>query len=173
MIFGWLKVGMIWRGEWSFASRDSGGQCVIPTGMIVMQWWPADSSVLTPNVSNNTTFQSCVFCNILVRLLLFRLLLFRLLQFHLSSTQHFYFYLLLFAALLSNFDLPIKGLYAFVEVLGVFLQGTSNYIIWCTNTKMKVMFMFMGHGIFHSTLNCTLNLSRVWVTTANTTKNVE
>ena len=29
------------------------------------------------------------------------------------------------------------------------------------------MHFFMGHGVFHSTLNCTLILSRVWFTTAN------
>ena len=46
-----------------------------------------------------------------------------------SSTQHFYFYLLLFVTLLLNFDLPIKELHAFVEVFWGILQGTSTDII--------------------------------------------
>ena len=116
-----------------------------------------------------------IFINILVRLLLFRLLPFHLLQFHLLQfhllqfrlllfhlLKIFNFYLLLFAALLLNFDLPSICLSCwsfwgyctdivwytnmmykyqhFFMVWGyVFLQkGTSTDIKWCTNTKIKV-----------------------------------
>ena len=46
-------------------------------------------------------------------------------------------FLLLFASICS---IVIKFWFtkAFVEVWGVFIQGTSTDIIWCTNTKIKV-----------------------------------
>ena len=69
--------------------------------------------------------------NILVCLLLFHL--YPDLSTVVLSAQRFYFYLLLFAALLWF----TMVLHAFVEVLRVFLQGTSTDIIWCTNTKIK------------------------------------
>ena len=106
---------------------------------------------------------------LLFRLLLFRLLLFRLLLFHLLL-----FYLLLFSLMFRLLNI-FTSIYAplllnliyqdfawLFEVLGVFLHGISTDIIWCTNTKIKVCFswkhFFMGHGIFYSRLNCTLNL---------------
>ena len=76
--------------------------------------------------------------NILDRLLLFRLLPFRLLQFCCFVYSTF---LLLFASICSiviKFWFT-KVLHGFFEVLGVFLQGTTTDIIWCTYTKIKVL----------------------------------
>ena len=84
--------------------------------------------------------------NILVCLLLFRLL-------YRSSTQHFYFYLLLFAPLLLNFDLirfcmPLLKLwgYSFKE------HPLTSYDVQIPKSAFLEAFLYMGHGIFHSTL---------------------
>ena len=53
LIFGWWEEGTILRVEWRCASRDSGGQCVMTTGIPVMQWLPADSLVSPQNVSGS------------------------------------------------------------------------------------------------------------------------
>ena len=51
LIFGWWEEGTILRVELRCASSDSGGQCVMTTGISEMQWLPADSLVSPQNVS--------------------------------------------------------------------------------------------------------------------------
>ena len=51
LIFGWWKEGTILRVELRCASKDSGGQCVMMTGIPEMQWLSADSLVSPQNVS--------------------------------------------------------------------------------------------------------------------------
>ena len=52
---------MSWRVEWSFATRDIGGQCVILNGIYAMQKLCANSLVSTQNVNHYTEhpMQSC------------------------------------------------------------------------------------------------------------------
>ena len=68
-------------------------------------------------------------------------------------------------------------MHAFVEVLEVFLQEHPliSYDVQILKSKSLPLLesFFMGHGIFHLTLNCTLNLRRVWLVTANRSRNVE
>ena len=69
------------------------------------------------------------------------------------------------------------------DVLGVFLQGASTNIDYnlrqvglvhiVIGWDLKSCKLVCTASVFHSTLNCTLNLSRVWLTTANRSKNVE
>ena len=51
LIFGWWEEGAIWRVEWRYASRDSGGQCAMTFGTLKMQQLSADNLVSTQNVS--------------------------------------------------------------------------------------------------------------------------
>jgi len=44
LIFGWWEVGMSWRVEWRYASRDSGEQFVMTPGISETQVLYADSS---------------------------------------------------------------------------------------------------------------------------------
>ena len=76
----------------------------------------------------------------------------------------FNFDLLLFAALLLNFDLP-RGCMPLLKFWGYFFKEypLTSYDVQIPKSKFLLFLeaFFMGHGIFHSTLNCTLNLSRV------------
>ena len=51
LIFGWWEEGTVWKVEWRCASEDSGGQCVMMTGIIEMQQLSADSLVSPQNVN--------------------------------------------------------------------------------------------------------------------------
>ena len=65
LIFDWKEVGIIWRVEWRCASRDSGGQCVMTTGIPVMQWLPVDSSDSLQNVNHKLSLQMMTICSLL------------------------------------------------------------------------------------------------------------
>ena len=56
LIFGWWEEGTILRVEWRCASRDSGGQCVMMTGIPEMQLLCADSLVSPQNVNRISHF---------------------------------------------------------------------------------------------------------------------
>ena len=118
--------------------------------------------------------------------------------------------------MMYKYDVQIPAFLMAHVVWGVFLQGTSTDIKWCTNTKIKVfagtrrvfrqkekrlrtiqekfsnkyslheyisalstwvrfrnLYVCTTSSIFHNKLNCTLNLSWVWLTTENRNKNVE
>ena len=87
-----------------------------------------------------------------------------LLQFHLLLFCHFYFDLLLFVALLLNFDLPrlCMPLLKFWE----YSWNIHWHILWCANTKIKVF--AEAFSCFASVPWCiSANTKRLW-TLANT-----
>ena len=50
LIFSWKEERTNWKVVWRCASKDSGGQCVIMTGILEMQWLSADSLISPQNV---------------------------------------------------------------------------------------------------------------------------
>ena len=70
MTFSWLEEGTVWRVEWRCATRDSGGQCAMTSGISEMQWLSADNLVSLQNVRHTSvTAWACVIVACLPRVL--------------------------------------------------------------------------------------------------------